>query len=96
MAKNKALEKKQQTLFDDSKLEIKDRIYSGIDIVFGSEKTRTKREHGPSKVKLVDGKLRIDPLWSLVASCDFLWPFVGAATAEPLCREGTEHQPWIY
>jgi uncharacterized protein (DUF342 family) len=62
MAKGKALEKKQQTLLDDSKLEIKDRIYSGIDIVFGSEKTRTKREYGPSKVKLVDGNLRIDPL----------------------------------
>lgn len=62
MAKNKALENKQKTLFDDSKIEVKERIYAGIDIQIGSEKTRTKREHGPSKARLLDSKLRIDPL----------------------------------
>lgn len=62
MTKGKALENMQKTLFDDCKIEVKERIYSGIDITIGSEKTRTKREHGPSKVRLSEGKLRIDPL----------------------------------
>ncbi len=62
LAKGKALENKQKELLVNSKIEVKDRIYSGIDFVIGSEKTRTKREHGPSKVLLQEGKLRIDPL----------------------------------
>lgn len=62
VAKNKALEQKQRSLFNECSIEIKDRIYPGIDLVFGNEKTRTKREHGPSKVKVLEGKLRIDPL----------------------------------
>ena len=44
------------------RVEVKERIYTGIDVQIGSEKTRTKREHGPSKVRLLDGKIRIDPL----------------------------------
>ncbi|NQZ06406.1 MAG: DUF342 domain-containing protein [Algicola sp.] len=63
-AKSKALENKQKDLFAATKVEVKDRIYSGIDFKIGNEKTRTKREHGPSKVFLLDGKLRIDPLTS--------------------------------
>jgi uncharacterized protein (DUF342 family) len=63
-AKSKALENKQKELFASTKVEVKDRIYSGIDFKIGSEKTRTKREYGPSKVYLLDGKLRIDPLTS--------------------------------
>jgi uncharacterized protein (DUF342 family) len=62
MAKNKALENKQKNLFGEVKIEIRERIYAGIDFQIGNEKTRTKREHGPSKVWLLDGKLRIDPL----------------------------------
>lgn len=61
-AKMKALEAKQKSLFTDSRIEVKERIYPGIDIRIGHEKTRTKREHGPSKAYLLDGKLRIDPL----------------------------------
>lgn len=62
VAKNKALEQKQKALFSDCKVEIKERIYPGIDFAFGNDKTRTKREHGPSRVKIQDGQLRIDPL----------------------------------
>lgn len=62
MAKNKALEGKQRELFASSTIEVKERIYAGIDFQIGTEKTRTKREHGPSKVYLHEGKLRIDPL----------------------------------
>lgn len=62
LAKNKALEKKQKGLFESCRVEIKDRVYTGIEIAFGNEKTRTKREHGPSKAWVQDGKLRIDPL----------------------------------
>jgi len=61
-AKIKALETKQKALFTESRIEVKERIYPGIDIQVGHEKTRTKREHGPSKAFLLDGKLRIDPL----------------------------------
>jgi uncharacterized protein (DUF342 family) len=60
--KAKALENKQKELFVESRIEAKERIYSGIDVAIGSEKARIKREHGPSKVSLQDGKLRIDPL----------------------------------
>ena len=62
LAKYKALEGKQRDLFADVRVEAKERIYPGIDFQFGSEKTRTKREHGPSKVFVLEGKLRIDPL----------------------------------
>lgn len=62
MVKSKALENKQKDLFDNSRIEIRERIFAGVDLAIGGEKTRTKREHGPSKVCLFEGKLRIDPL----------------------------------
>jgi uncharacterized protein (DUF342 family) len=62
IVKAKALESKQRELFDGCRVEVKERIYSGIEFEIGNERTRTKREHGPSKVLLLEGKLRIDPL----------------------------------
>ena len=57
----KALEYKQKQVLETCVIEIKSRLYPGIDIEISHEKTRTKREYGPSKIRLLDSKLRIDP-----------------------------------
>ncbi|WP_333607775.1 DUF342 domain-containing protein [Arsukibacterium sp.] len=62
MADIKELEQQRQEKLSGLLIQVKEQLFSAVEMQFGKESTRSRREYGPSKVLVVDGRPAIEPL----------------------------------
>ncbi|GGW50415.1 DUF342 domain-containing protein [Alishewanella tabrizica] len=62
LAELRALEAKRQELLLTLEVKATQQVFSAVDIQFGHETVRSRREYGPSIAKIVDGHPSIEPL----------------------------------
>lgn len=58
----KLLEQKQSQIFSVVYVQANEKLYVGVDVEISRDKQHCKREYGPSKIHLKDGKLTVTPL----------------------------------
>ncbi len=58
----KRLEQQKLGLMAEAAVLVKQQLYAGVEVLLGTERLTTKREHGPSMIKLVEAALKLDPL----------------------------------
>ncbi|WP_235605267.1 DUF342 domain-containing protein [Rheinheimera salexigens] len=57
----KTLELERKTILDQTIIVAKQQLFAAVEVHFGSEKIRTRREYGPSKILLVDAAAVVEP-----------------------------------
>ena len=58
----KILETQRQEKLAELLIVVRQQLFSAVEIHFGKEQVKSRREYGPSKVVLVDGSPSIEPL----------------------------------
>lgn len=58
----KRLEQQRLQLMTETAVLVKQQLYAGVEVLVGTERLSTKREHGASQIKIVEAALKLDPL----------------------------------
>lgn len=59
----KALETQRKELLDSALIIVKQQLFSSVEVHFGTEQIRSRREYGPSKILRIDGSPAIEPFF---------------------------------
>lgn len=59
--KVRTLESQRKSILDQTIVIAKNQLFSAVEVHFGTEQFRTRREYGPSKILLVDGQAMVEP-----------------------------------
>lgn len=58
----KALDEQRRDKLNETKIVVCQQLFSAVEVHFGTDHIRSRREYGPSKILLVDGSPAIEPL----------------------------------
>ena len=58
----KRLEQQRLVLMTETAVLVKQQLYAGVEVLVGTERLSTKREHGASQIKIIEAALKLDPL----------------------------------
>ncbi|WP_445426399.1 DUF342 domain-containing protein [Alishewanella sp. HL-SH06] len=58
----KALEEQRQNILQTLEIKVTQQLFSAVEVQFGPQSVRTRREHSPSRIKISEGRPLIEPL----------------------------------
>ncbi len=58
----KTLEEQRLAIYHGLEITVTQQIFSAVELQFGKDQMRTRREYGPSRVKVIENRLGIEPL----------------------------------